>query len=495
MAGWSSNAGMSFQRTFEPNRDLISSVTNAWNATPISSFAYTNDDIGRRTVRVDSGLTQNSFGYNMRSELVNAIMGTNTYGYEFDPIGNRLTATNNTAVTTYFANELNQYTNIVSGASVTPIYDDDGNMLTIGNGWTATWDGENRLIRTVKGGLTIAYAYDHMGRRVSKTVGATTHAYVYDGWNLIAETDGTTAKRYVWGLDLSGSLQGAGGIGGLLSVSVAGGGDPGIFAPAYDANGNISEYVSLANGAIASHREYDAFGRVIGSTGAAPSAFGFSTKYTDAGTGLLYYGYRYYAPWMGRWLSRDPIGERGGRNLFVFCRNNALTGFDPFGLKTVIKGTEIKRYADGKMSVSIAPGEIAGGGAGGIAVYTINYAYRIAATVSYLDCSKCVDLAKTKLVKKGDVSDVNTPGTPILIVPGGDPIGAIDPSWPKTIIGLIGDQVGQFAGGLLADVLIPNVKFMVALMADQEALNLVAGKAPQSLTDMEMEDIEFQPCP
>jgi YD repeat-containing protein len=54
LAGWSSNVGMSFQRTFEANRDLIASVTNAWNGSAVSSFAYTNDEIGRRTARVDS---------------------------------------------------------------------------------------------------------------------------------------------------------------------------------------------------------------------------------------------------------------------------------------------------------------------------------------------------------------------------------------------------------------------------------------------------------
>ena len=95
MAGWSSNVGMSFQRTFEANRDLIASVTNAWNGAAISSFAYTNDEIGRRTARVDtlSGVPDpvaNTFGYNVRSEVTSAQMGQDAYGYAYDPIGNRL---------------------------------------------------------------------------------------------------------------------------------------------------------------------------------------------------------------------------------------------------------------------------------------------------------------------------------------------------------------------------------------------------------------------
>jgi RHS repeat-associated protein len=60
----------------------------------------------------------------------------------------------------------------------------------------------------------------------------------------------------------------------------------------------------------------------------------FSTKYTDGETGLVYYGYRYYAPEMGRWLSRDPIAETGGVNLYGFVRNDAVNQWDKLGLTT-----------------------------------------------------------------------------------------------------------------------------------------------------------------
>jgi len=50
----------------------------------------------------------------------------------------------------------------------------------------------------------------------------------------------------------------------------------------------------------------------------------FSTKYYDAETDLYYYGYRYYSPSLGRWISRDPIEEQGGMNLFVFVTINLL---------------------------------------------------------------------------------------------------------------------------------------------------------------------------
>jgi RHS repeat-associated protein len=65
------------------------------------------------------------------------------------------------------------------------------------------------------------------------------------------------------------------------------------------------------------------FGELLSSSGsmAAANPFRFSTKYQDDETGLLYYGYRYYSPATGKWLSRDPIGEGGGENLYAFIRN------------------------------------------------------------------------------------------------------------------------------------------------------------------------------
>jgi RHS repeat-associated protein len=61
----------------------------------------------------------------------------------------------------------------------------------------------------------------------------------------------------------------------------------------------------------------------------------FSTKYHDAETGLYYYGYRFYAPGLHRWLNRDPIGEKGGFNLYAFCGKNGVNRGDLFGLSDV----------------------------------------------------------------------------------------------------------------------------------------------------------------
>lgn len=118
-------------------------------------------------------------------------------------------------------------------------------------------------------------------------------------------------RSYAWGLDLSGSEQGAGGVGGLLLVKTG----ATLVAPSYDGNGNVTAYLNAQTGALLAVYDYDAFGRVLvkddsglpGGDGSLP--FQFSTKYTDRETGLSYYGYRYYSAELGRWLNRDPLGD------------------------------------------------------------------------------------------------------------------------------------------------------------------------------------------
>ena len=73
-----------------------------------------------------------------------------------------------------------------------------------------------------------------------------------------------------------------------------------------------------------------------------------STKYTDDETDLVYYGYRYYSPEMGRWISRDPIGEDGGANLLSFALNAAVFLIDASGLQpeNKLEMKPIKFYTD-----------------------------------------------------------------------------------------------------------------------------------------------------
>ncbi len=312
-----------------------------------------------------------NYGYNSRGEVVKADSSyagaAHDTAYQYDAVGNRQksisgsTNVNDLSATSYAANALNQYDAINNGANVTLAYDLDGNLISgvlpldEGTGGangdplsTLVWNGENRLIKVIKAnGDVIDFSYDFQGRRISKETPASTQVFIYDGWNLIAqyllETDNLKLESsYVWGLDLSGTFQGAGGVGGLLAMTRhAGQADYGIYFPNYDGNGNVTEMRQGANnGQYALRIGYDAFGKEVANTGtmagAAKSAsipFRFSTKYRDAETGLLYYGYRYYNPATGRWPSRDPIEERGGINLYNFVKNSPIIWFDILGLE------------------------------------------------------------------------------------------------------------------------------------------------------------------
>jgi len=105
------------------------------------------------------------------------------------------------------------------------------------------------------------------------------------------------------------------------------------YFPCYDGNGNISDYVDT-NGVVVAHREYDPFGRTVVSTGPMKDAFSFwfSTKYFEPWWNLYYYGYRFYSPTLGLWISRDPIADHTLSSVYAFLANRPVHKYDYLGL-------------------------------------------------------------------------------------------------------------------------------------------------------------------
>ncbi len=102
---------------------------------------------------------------------------------------------------------------------------------------------------------------------------------------------------------------------------------------------NLSALLDSADGSLDAKYEYGAFGeplRVAGTSIADDNPFRFSTKYLDSESGLIYYGFRYYSPSLGRFLNRDPIGELGGQNLYAFVENDPVNGSDYLGMGEII---------------------------------------------------------------------------------------------------------------------------------------------------------------
>jgi len=121
-----------------------------------------------------------------------------------------------------------------------------------------------------------------------------------------------------------------GGIGGLLVRKV--GHNKHYFH--YDHIGNLVQTVN-ASGDVTGDLFYTPYGEPIGGTIDHNQPFGFSTKRSDFASGLVYFGYRFYVPYMERWLNRDPIGLDGGLNIYGYVDGNPITRIDPLGLDWV----------------------------------------------------------------------------------------------------------------------------------------------------------------
>ena len=143
-----------------------------------------------------------------------------------------------------------------------------------------------------------------------------------------------TSNSCVWGLDLSETLQGAGGVGGLLIQHLA---DTNVrYFSFCDANGNIVNLTDEYD-VLSTHYQYDGFGFSVFHAGfdTGFNSFCYGSKYFDNVIRLYYYGYRYYFPEIGRWSNRDPIEHLGGFNLYGFVKNNPVANIDKFGLEVV----------------------------------------------------------------------------------------------------------------------------------------------------------------
>jgi len=164
-------------------------------------------------------------------------------------------------------------------------------------------------------------------------------SYVYDGRRVIQERNGSNnpTVSYTRGNDLSGSLEGAGGIGGLLGRASGYSSGTGNWSTNHfyhaDGNGNVTYLVATNQTRAASYR-YDPFGNSIsfGGSLAAADVYRFSSKELHVASGMYYYGERFYEPNLQRWPNQDPIGERYDANLYRFVYNSPLNYVDPDGL-------------------------------------------------------------------------------------------------------------------------------------------------------------------
>lgn len=227
------------------------------------------------------------------------------------------------------------FTKQSSGGGSWNFYDANGNVATniIGNTTLAySYDFENRLIGVTSNGIQLLQCwYDGVGRRIAKKeiVGGATNAvmYVYNGWNVIGvlNQQGQVLEHYTRGAGLGGD------IGTIIAETRYSGGT--ATNTVYYHNNHRGDVTAVRQGtSTVVAFDYAPLGQTRSISGGYCSRFRFSSKERDQAIGLYYYGYRYYAPNLNRWLTQDPLKEKGGLNQFVFCRNNSISGLDPRGL-------------------------------------------------------------------------------------------------------------------------------------------------------------------
>ena len=345
--------GMTRVNTYENSRDLLSVIDyrRPGSANPPARHEYDYDALGRPTRRRDTWntaapKTTRLFTYNSRGELVgDQLRPGGRFGYQYDNIGNRKEAFEFGSTTDYETDELNRYAGIAGNgaAAFVPQYDADGNQTLVKTStgiWEVTYNAENRPVKfeSEDGGTTVECAYDSMGRRFEKkvTVGGTAgfHArYLYRDHLQVAECDltGETPKlvrSYLWDPSEPEATR-------VLSMTRWEANGTQVKEHLYcmhDAMKNVTSLFGEARGRRALY-EYRPYGGLVTSEGnmAQENKFRFSCEYMDDELGLIYYNYRHLNPHDGRWISRDPIMEQGGWNLFAFVNNNSIINFDYLG--------------------------------------------------------------------------------------------------------------------------------------------------------------------
>lgn len=202
-------------------------------------------------------------------------------------------------------------------------HDADGNMtekvLPDGQKWIYQWDGVGQLREVVRpDGQVVSFAYDALGRRVRKTSGGRTTAYVWDGNDVVHEVQagsGVTTWEF----------------------------EPETFAPLAKIEGNqrygvVTDHLGTPlamfdeAGEIAWKAQLDVYGAAQTDVMRTPCPWRWPGQYEDEETGLFYNRCRYYDPLSQRYISCDPIGLSGGARPYRYPFNPFVQS-DPLGLK------------------------------------------------------------------------------------------------------------------------------------------------------------------
>jgi RHS repeat-associated protein len=297
---------------------------------------YNYDPAGNLLSSVNANGTLTGYQYNTANRLVTLINATpngsliSGHKYTLDYRSNQTNVAAFEPLSPVLAPPGVSYTygadnRIQTANAATFTYDANGNLTAVSGAKSGTYiyDALNRLTQVTFSGYDAQYQYDSLGSRIARMVNGTKTTYLVDPngplSQVLAETDGAgnITAYYVYGL-------------GLISKVTPEGQ---AYFYHYDGLGSTVAMTD-ASGSVVNKYAYDAFGNVLHSAETVPNPFKYvgGAGIMDEGNGLLYMRARYYDPELGRFINQDPIGLRGGMNLYAYVGNNPLNFVDPSGL-------------------------------------------------------------------------------------------------------------------------------------------------------------------
>jgi RHS repeat-associated protein len=382
-------------------------------AGPLGTVAYEYDAGGRRIAMTIAGQPVVRYGYDAASRLTEVRRGASVAAIDYDAAGRRTRLTLPSGATTeYEYDAASRLVGLGYRGGAGPIgdlryaYDEAGNVIGLGGSLARTalpepvagatydadnrqlafgdetmtydprgsltsiagssgltafeWDGRNRLVGLSGPGVTAAFQYDAFGRRVGASINGSTTTYLHDGPDVAQEVRDGQATDYLRLLEVDSPLAR---------------GDSEFYLT--DALGSV---VGLTDptGSLVTRYVYEPFGRTRVEGAGSANAFRFTGREDDGATGLYYYRARYYHPGLARFISEDPIGLRGGVNVYAYAFNSPLNWTDPTGLDVYIAryvccgsfnhiGIAVNSYdtfglysrIDGYRAITGAPAEVA----------------------------------------------------------------------------------------------------------------------------------------
>lgn len=283
---------------------------------------------------------------NLIDQQINDSEGNNSCSYTYDDLYQLKSETGSTPNTYQYDSLYNRISKNGNGHQV-----NDCNQLLDDGLSRYTYDINGNLVKKVTGDNVVKYAYDAINRLTEVEQGQHKTTYRYDakhrrlesvhyvrnksGWRREA------SKRYLYqGDNEIGCCDEQGNIQELRILGLSRGAENGAaiaielggnsYAPVHDHNGNVMSLIDAETSQIFESYRYTAFGEEKTTDFINP--WRFSSKRVDSETGLIYFGNRYYDPHTGRWLTRDPLENTDGPNLYAYLSNNPLCNFDAYGL-------------------------------------------------------------------------------------------------------------------------------------------------------------------